>query len=407
MTQMERSLFDYLLASNLLNSIFCIFIVLFIRVVLETKNDSASRRSFKKFVTIVLVCLVADMCSYMFDARTFAGAYVLNHISMFASVLLTVFVGYRFNNLFDLLFHIKRTPKENRNCALLYWTPTVITLVLLIVNLFTGFLYTIDETTNVYRRGEWYFISCFLQYVSFSHAITRAVLEKRNMITAPMKREKMRKTVLCFGGVVLFFGFLQVIMGGVIALHCFGLTAGVFVMFVRFLDDQITQDRLTNLNNRYALEAYMADKTRSYEGRANNPNKLYLILMDVNDFKLINDRFGHPEGDNALRCLADALRELSLGSRKKLFVSRFGGDEFAAVLEAQSEEAVAEFAQALNRILAERTIGWSYSIDICMGYAAYRGPGASLPNWLAEADVELYENKRARASERSEQLTIQ
>ena len=196
-------------------------------------------------------------------------------------------------------------------------------------------------------------------------------------------------------------------MGGVIALHCFGLTAGVFVMFVRFLDDQITQDRLTNLNNRYALEAYMADKTRSYEGRANNPNKLYLILMDVNDFKLINDRFGHPEGDNALRCLADALRELSLGSRKKLFVSRFGGDEFAAVLEAQSEEAVAEFAQALNRILAERTIGWSYSIDICMGYAAYRGPGASLPNWLAEADVELYENKRARASERSEQLTIQ
>ena len=407
MTHLENSLFDYLLASNLLNFIFCLFIVLFIRVVLETKKDSASRRSFKKFVTIVLICLVADMCSYIFDARTFRGAYQLNHISMFASVLLTVFVGYRFNHLFDMLFHIKRTPKQNRICRLIYGLPTAVAFVLLIANLYGGFLYSIDKTTNVYHRSEWYFISCFLQYVSFSHAITRAALEKKNMINAPMKREKMRKTVLCFGSVVLFFGFLQVIMGGIIALHCFGLTAGVFVMFVRFLDDQITQDRLTNLNNRYALESYMSDKTRSYEGRSHNPNKLYLILMDVNDFKMINDRFGHPEGDNALRCLADALREMSLSSRKKLFVSRFGGDEFAAVLEARDEAAVAQFAEGLNKILAERTVGWSYCIDICMGYAEYRGPGSSLPNWLAEADVELYENKRARAAERNEQLTIQ
>ena len=63
--------------------------------------------------------------------------------------------------------------------------------------------------------------------------------------------------------------------------------------------------------------------------------------------------------------------------------------------------------EGLNKILAERTAGWSYCIDICMGYAEYRGPGSSLPNWLAEADVELYENKRARAAERNEQLTIQ
>ena len=406
MTQLLQSLSDYLYVSNLLNSIFCLFIVLFIRVVLETKNDSASRRSFKKFVTIVLVCLVADMCSYIFDAHTYPGAYVLNHISMFASVLLTVFVGYRFNHLFDRLFHIKRTPKQERIHTLIYCLPTAITLVLLIANLFTGFLYYVDDN-NVYHRGTWYFISCFLQYVSFSHAIVRARLEKHNMINAPMKREKMRKTVLCFGAVVLFFGFLQVLMGGKIALHCFGLTAGVFVMFVRFLDDQITQDRLTNLNNRYALEAYIQDKTRSYEGRANNPNRLYLILLDVNDFKMINDRFGHLEGDNALRCIADALREMSLGSRKKLFVSRFGGDEFAAVLEARDEESVARFAERLKQILEDRTIGWSYRIDICMGYAAYRGPGTGMLNWIAEADVELYENKRARASERSEQLTIE
>lgn len=406
MTHLLQSISDYLLVSNLLNSIFCLFIVLFIRVVLETKNDSASRRSFKKFVTMVTVCLVADMCSYIFDAHTYAGAYALNHISMFASVLLTVFVGYRFNHLFDRLFHIKRTSRKNRICTAIYCAPTAITLVLLIINLFTGFLYHIDADNNVYHRGAWYIVSFAVQYIGFAHAILRAMLEKRNMQNAPMKREKMRKTVLCFGGVVLFFGGLQAATGGMIALHCFGLTAGVFVMFVRFLDDQITQDRLTNLNNRYALDAYMLDKTRSYEGRQNNPNHLYLILMDVNDFKLINDRFGHLEGDNALRCIADALRELSLGSRKKLFVSRFGGDEFAAVLEAQDASAVERFAEELKQILSVRTIGWSYRIDVCMGYAEYRGPGSSLLNWLAEADVELYENKRARISSDDEQLTI-
>ena len=396
MTPFFDSLVDYLLVSNILNSFFCLVLLFYIRFVLETKNDSASRRSFKKFVTIVIFCLLADMCSYIFDMQIFEGAYLLNHVSMFVSVLLTVFVGFQFNHLFDLLFHIKRGKKMQLVFRLICLTPTLAALALLTINLFTGFLYSIDDH-NVYHRGTWYLVSFGLQYISFFHAILRAVLAKREMQNAPLKREKMRKTVLCFGGVVLFFGVLQALTGGKIALHCFGLTAGVFVMFVRFLDDQITQDRLTNLNNRYALDAYMLDKIKVYESRLHSVNRLYLILMDVNDFKMINDRFGHLEGDNALRCLADVLRELSLSSRKKLFVARFGGDEFAAVLETKDETGVERFIHELNSILSMRTLGWDYKIEVSTGYSAYRGGGTPLIDWIAEADEELYENKRAQA----------
>lgn len=387
---------DYLLVANLLNSFFCIVMLVYVQSVLSAKTHSSSRLAFKRLVSWVTLCLLADMSSYLFDMHDTAWAATANHVSMFVSVLLTVYIGYTWNNLFDLLFHIKRTKKNRIINRLIWFIPTAVMFVLLIVNLFTGFLYVIDEH-NVYHRGSWYIVSFMFQYVSFVHAIIRAMMIKSKVSNSPMKWERMRRAVIGFGCVVLMFGVLQGITRGKIAVHCLGLTAGVMVMFVRFLENQITQDRLTDLNNRYALDTYLNNRIKAYENVSRNGHHLYFLLMDVNGFKEINDHHGHLEGDNALRVLADVLRDIVLSSNKKLFAARYGGDEFAVVLEARDEHSVEGFIKQLNTVLAARTVDLPYDMSLCVGYSVYQGADQSIAEWIGEADTRLYEKKGSPA----------
>lgn len=383
---------EYLLVANLLNSFFCIVMLFYARYILEGKTHSTSRLAFKRFVSLVILCLVADMCSYIFDMHSTAVAMVCNHVSMFVSVLLTVYIGYSWNNLFDLLFHIKRSRRELAFNRMIWFLPTAITFVLLVINLFTGFMYSIDQN-NVYHRGGWYFVSFVFQYVSFLHAIFRAVRIKSKVSNSPLKRDRMRRGVICFGVVVLLFGVLQALTKGKIALHCLGLTAGVLIMFIRFLENQITQDRLTDINNRYALDTYLNDRVKAYESGTRNGKKLFFLLMDVNGFKEINDRYGHLEGDNALRVLADTLRDIVLNNKRKLFVARYGGDEFAVVLEGRDENSVEGFVKQLTAVLAVRNGQLPYNISICVGYSTYQGEKQTIDEWIGEADTNLYIKK--------------
>ena len=383
---------EYLLVANLLNSFFCIVMLFYARYILEAKTHSTSRLAFKRFVSLVILCLVADMCSYIFDMHSTAIAMVLNHVSMFVSVLLTVYIGYVWNNLFDLLFHIKRPKRELVFNRLIWFAPTAIIFILLVINLFTGFMYTIDQN-NVYHRGGWYFVSFIFQYVSFVHAIFRALRIKSKVSNSPLKRDRMRRAVIGFGMVVLMFGVLQAVTQGKIALHCLGLTAGVLIMFIRFLENQITQDRLTDINNRYALDTYLNDRIKAYESGTQNGKKLFFLLMDVNGFKEINDRYGHLEGDNALRVLADTLRDIVLNNKRKLFVARYGGDEFAVVLEGRDENSVEGFVKQLAAVLEVRNAQLPYNITLCVGYSAYQGEKQTIDEWIGEADTNLYIKK--------------
>lgn len=387
-----------LAVSNLSKFFFCLVILSFIHVVLQNKANTSSRLAFKKLVLIVILCLVADMLSYVFDTIPTTFARIMNHVAMFAATLLTVSIGYSWNELFDLLFHIKRDRRNRMINRLIWVSPSVLMLVFLVINLFTGCLYYIDEA-NVYHRGDLYFVSFIMQYISFAHAILRAINFKQHMVNAPLRREKTRRTVIIFGFVVLTFGVLQAIGNGTVALHCLGLTAGVVIMFVRFLDDQITQDHLTSLNNRYALDMFLADRLKGF-APTRGTSQLYFILMDADCFKTINDRLGHAEGDNALRCIANALREVSLKRPKKLFVARFGGDEFAAVLEGKDERAVEEFCAELSMTLEKHTEELEYELTLSYGHSTYEGPAMSVDEWINKADADLYDTKQRTSAKR-------
>jgi len=107
----------------------------------------------------------------------------------------------------------------------------------------------------------------------------------------------------------------------------------------------VFEDELTSVYNRRFLFRFFESKI-SWENLSKDP--LSLIMMDVDNFKGINDAFGHLAGDYVLRDLASCLRQSVRGSD---IVARYGGDEFAVLLpETNAEEADAFMKRTLQQI---------------------------------------------------------
>jgi diguanylate cyclase (GGDEF)-like protein len=115
-----------------------------------------------------------------------------------------------------------------------------------------------------------------------------------------------------------------------------------------------------------------------------------LATVDIDDFKLINDRFGHPVGDEALRLVAEALRD---SVREQDAVFRVGGEEFAVLLPGLAARDAVPVADRLRAAVAE--IEFRVPLRVSVGLAAWPADAVDRDGLLARADAALYGAKRA------------
>lgn len=151
-------------------------------------------------------------------------------------------------------------------------------------------------------------------------------------------------------------------------------------------------DPLTRVSNRKALDEKLTVLHGDWERRS---QPYVLILIDMDQFKRINDCHGHQAGDHVLEKLGGWLREWV---REGDFVSRFGGDEFAALLPHTELDVGAELAETIRSRTADETSQIALrdedvSISVSIGVAAPR-EGDTLEAVFARADEALYKSKR-------------
>lgn len=153
-----------------------------------------------------------------------------------------------------------------------------------------------------------------------------------------------------------------------------------------------TMDELTMLSNRRGFEA-LAQHVLSYCKRMDKPATL--LFFDLNDFKQVNDRFGHAEGDKALATFAELLCNAFRGSD---VIGRLGGDEFAAMLTNSDRVASAAAILRLRELVDARNSDARrrYDIRYSVGEVAFDPlKHASITELLADADAAMYEHKKA------------
>lgn len=148
-------------------------------------------------------------------------------------------------------------------------------------------------------------------------------------------------------------------------------------------------DELTNLfNRRYFVEHAELEIQR--HKRYGHP--LHLLMMDVDDFKIINDTFGHDEGDEVLRSLAAVFNR---NVRSIDIICRIGGDEFCIIVPETNTIGVTQIAE---RILVETeniTISKlsKRKITISIGISEFEKTITGVKDWLKQADIQLYKAK--------------
>lgn len=155
------------------------------------------------------------------------------------------------------------------------------------------------------------------------------------------------------------------------------------------LERSAVTDALTGLGNREGFDRVFKQelaRARRYE------HHLSLVLLDLNDFKQVNDRFGHTDGDAVLKDVARAVRGTARGTDQ---VFRWGGDEFAIVLpEVRPHEAAAAGARVARVIGSMSFKGIALSASV--GVASYPVDGLDREALLESADHKMYRDKRER-----------
>jgi diguanylate cyclase (GGDEF)-like protein len=155
------------------------------------------------------------------------------------------------------------------------------------------------------------------------------------------------------------------------------------------LQRQALTDELTGLSNRrHCFAELSAELARSRRDRGS----VSLAILDLDDFKAVNDEYGHPAGDAALRAVADALTGAVRGGD---IVGRIGGEEFAVILPGASAEVAAAGAQRLVDAVREAAIPSGRRLTVSAGVASAPQDGADAVTLLQAADVRLMRSKRA------------
>jgi diguanylate cyclase (GGDEF)-like protein len=160
------------------------------------------------------------------------------------------------------------------------------------------------------------------------------------------------------------------------------------------VSEQAVTDELTGLSNHRGFHQLIEKEATRAE---RFDHLLSLIMLDIDDFKQINDAYGHLQGDKVLRMVG---RVLQLESRGVDEPARYGGEEFVVALPETGLEGALDLAERVRSRIASEQVprvggGGTISVTASVGVASIRGSVEGAEALIAAADAALYEAKRA------------
>ncbi len=198
----------------------------------------------------------------------------------------------------------------------------------------------------------------------------------------------------------LYIGFfpLMVVVGGLIQIlllpetpiFCFCSTILMLVFYIHSMETLISTDPLTQLNNRGQLLRFTAQKSNLYK----EGHLTFVLMLDINDFKAINDTYGHAEGDRALVLVADALKNVVKKHSTPIFLARYGGDEFILIIQPAERAGIEPLIREIRAQIDEACCAAKapYALSVGIGCDELEASD-SFQQCMQRADEKLYLDK--------------
>lgn len=162
--------------------------------------------------------------------------------------------------------------------------------------------------------------------------------------------------------------------------------------YSRQLRELATHDSLTGFLNRHQLDVFF---NKELARAKRNHGALSILMVDMDNFKTINDRYGHQAGDKVIKSIARQLQECTRASD---YVVRYGGDEFLFLLPESDHARCLEKAEALRKRVASAPIRLDDQTEVRMslsiGAASYPNHGSTRQELIEQADLAVYKAKQ-------------
>lgn len=235
-------------------------------------------------------------------------------------------------------------------------------------------------------RDLYYFILSFLPFVYLIVATIRGLIRASDLQNRPNLHTYL--IVASYTPGVFIAGGAQILFSLTTPIFCFWCTFIILFAYLHLQNQLISTDSLTMLNNRNRLHHYLHQQRDDQES--------FVIMVDVDHFKQINDTYGHAEGDRALILVSRALKKACERMTYSMFLCRYGGDEFLMIAKTNvPDDVVKEIKECLQEEISNQERSLSYTIEASMGFARWDGNPDSFKESLVYADKKMYETKRA------------
>lgn len=290
-------------------------------------------------------------------------------------------------------------PKKPRSKKLdVIYAASALGIVLTIATQFNHMVYYIDSQ-NYYRRGPLFAIPQILGLVELA-LIVMLIIENRKNLSRPLF-----VTSLSFFVLPIVTTIVQILHYG-LALQAIAITISIQFTFV--VDTIEMNKKIRSQDDAYQKASYEAqhdgltdlwsksagrEQIENYFAHMQEGDQAVLIFVDIDDFKQINDTYGHKVGDFWIREVAQTLKRLY---RHDDIIVRFGGDEYVALIKNTANERVIESTLDLfRRQLAQASAQYGQDVHCSIGACrVLSGKNVDLNLCLGFADHALYQSKR-------------
>lgn len=352
------------------------FLVLFLLLyrIRISQTNQFDEKAYNFMLIVTFIATINETLSFIIDARPGFIFHILQYISNTISSASSGIIGYCWCLFVE--YHIHRNFKRIKKKSRILSVPLIIATILIFINLLgTGIIFDISKE-NVYTRGPMNFILYIFVFVYYIESIYTVQKAKNDSILVEF--------------FPIYFFIIPCMIGTMIQGFFFGISTiwlcVAIAFIIVYIEIQISIsfiDDLSGLYNRKYMNHYL-DKLQN-----DKPKRVYGFLMDINDFKTINDIYGHLKGDQAIIQFGKILQH---SIDKDSVAIRMGGDEFVifAILKS-NEEALAlkkHIEQNVRQFNTNSTEPFHLSFSI--GIAKYSG---NIETFLSSMDDSMYEAK--------------
>lgn len=368
-------------AGNLLINLYsiAILIIIYFQSIKQDVKVSFQTKIYMTMLKMTSLLIIMDIFSRI-DSQAGTIYFLINQFGNFMLFMLNLVIPSLW--LLYVYTQVFREDRKMRQLISVLVVLNCVNVVMVVVSQFTGWFYYFDSQ-NIYQRGPFFLLPVI---------ITMVIVVLGYLMIFKNRKEMDRKQ----GFILAFFAFppcvgivLQIAFLGIsFMLNC--LVLSLLLVSLNIQNYSLYTDFLTGVYNRKKFDIYFREKIRT----STEHKTFSAIMLDVNDFKKINDTLGHDIGDVALR-MSTKLLNSCLGIND--FIARVGGDEFCIILDISNKEELEQIVQRINTCFAlyNETSNQSYELYFSMGYAVYDyNLHMKMDEFIKQIDILMYEDKQ-------------